>query len=99
MLRMMIAAAVVFVPSAATASAIRLSEDGSTARISYRDLNLGSATGRSKMTVRIRRAADLVCLDRFDVDPFLTGPRRADCYRVAVKNGVEQMNAIAGQAD
>jgi len=98
MLRMMIAAAALLVPSAASASKISLSEDGSKATISYRDLNLGSPAGRSKMTVRIHRAAEFVCFDPFNYDPVAPAPVRTECYRAAVRSGVDQMNAIAGHA-
>ena len=98
MLRMMIAAAALLVPATASASTISLSEDGSKATISYRDLNLGSPSGRTTMTVRIHRAAELICFDPFNYDPVTPAPVRAECYRVAVRSGVQQMNAIAGHA-
>lgn len=98
MKRMMIAAAAVLLPTAASAtSSIALSRDGSTATVSYDDLDLGSPQGRSELSARIRRAADMICFESA-MDPLIIVPERAECHRAAVRNGVVQMNAIAGKA-
>ena len=55
------------------------------------------------------RAADALRAVRFEVDytdqplcsaidPLIILPERAECHRAAVRNGVVQMNAIAGKA-
>lgn len=95
MLRMMIAAAAVLSPTTASdSSTITLSDDGYKARISYQDLHLGSPTDRIRMTGRIRRAASLLCLGPYNPDPLIQPSVRAECFRVAVQSGVDQMNAI-----
>jgi UrcA family protein len=96
MLRMMIFGAAALLPTGASAtSSIAISDDGHEARISYGDLNLGSPAGRSTLTGRIQRAAGLLCLDAYSTDPLEVSPTRAECYRIAVTSGVDQMNAIA----
>ena len=96
MLRMMILVAAVLLPTAASAtSSITVSDDGATARISYRDLNLGSPADRSMLAGRIQRAAGLLCFEPYNLDQLADYPTRADCYRIAVASGVAQMNAIA----
>lgn len=96
MLRMMILGAAVLLPTAAFAnSSITVSDDGLTARISYRDLNLGSPADRSTLAGRIQRAAALLCFEPYSADPLTNYPTRAECYRIAVATGVAQMNAIA----
>ena len=96
MLRMMILGAAVLLPTAASAtSSITVSDDGLTARVSYRDLNLGSPADRSMLTGRIQRAAGLLCFEPDNVDPLTNYLTRAECYRIAVANGVAQMNTIA----
>jgi UrcA family protein len=98
MLRMIIAAAVVLVPSAASAtSTITLSKDGTTASVSYRDLNLASRTDRAELTGRIRRAADQLCLEDFNSTPLTAAPERAECFRNAVASGVGRMEEIASR--
>lgn len=98
MLRMMIAAAAVLVPTAASAnSTIRLSDDGLSASIYYRDLDLSSRAGRTELTGRIRRAADAICLEGFNVAPLGSAPSREQCFRSAVASGVGQMEAIAAR--
>ena len=96
MLRMMIFAAAVLLPTASSATpSITVSDDGLTARISYRDLNLGSPADRSRLSGRIQRAAALLCLEPNSGDPLSMFTTRAECYRVAIANGVTQMNTIA----
>ena len=66
MLRMMIVGAAVLLPAAAFATpSITVADDGLTARISYRDLNLGSPGDRSMPAARNLRAASLL---RFEPD-------------------------------
>ena len=97
MLRMMIVGAAVLLPAAAFATpSITVSDDGLTARISYRDLNLGSPGDRSMLAGRIQRAASLLCFEPDNLERAIY-PARAECYRIAVANGVAQMNAIAAR--
>ena len=64
MKRMILAAALGMLSTVASAStSIQLSEDGVHASVSYSDLNLHSAVDRSKMTGRIRMAAEMLCFD------------------------------------
>ena len=96
MLRMMILGAAVLLPTASFATPpITVSDDGLTARTSYRDLDLGSPADRSRLTGRIQRAAGLLCLEPNSGDPLSMFTTHAECYRVAIANGVAQMNAIA----
>ena len=96
MLRMMIAVAAVLVPTAASAtSTITFSNDGLSASIYYRDLDLSSRAGRAELTGRIRRAADTLCLEDYNVVPLGSDPSREQCFRSAVASGVGQMEAIA----
>ena len=98
MLRMMIAAAVALVPTVASAtSTITVSKDGSTASISYQDLNLASRADRAELTDRIRRAADQLCLEDFNTSPLTAVPERTECFRNAVASGVGQMEEIAAR--
>lgn len=99
MLRMMIAAAALLTSAAASAtSSITVSDDRSRASINYSDLNLGSRVDRTRLTSRIQRAAGLLCLDPYNIDPVIVPPTRAECYRVAVESGIEQMEEIAAHA-
>ena len=98
MLRMMVlGAAVLLSTSASATTSITVSEDRLTARISYRDLDLGSPADRSMLAGRIQRAAGLLCFEPDAVDPLANYPTRAECYRIAVASGVAQMNAIAAR--
>ena len=76
--------------SAANANAIRLV--GGTAYITFGDLDLNSHSGRSHLAGRIRTAARRICAED-STDVLLTGAS-AECYRVAMSSGVEQMEAI-----
>jgi UrcA family protein len=83
-------AAIMSTAASANVSAIRI--DGESAYVGYGDLDLGSHTGRSQLTGRIHVAASRLCAElRPGVTPLTT---TTQCYRVAVQNGVEQMNAI-----
>lgn len=98
MLRMMIAAAAVLVSTAASAtSAITFSNDGLSASIYYRDLDLSSRAGRAELTGRIRRAADALCLEDYNVVPLGSDPSREECFRSAVASGLGQMEEVAAR--
>ena len=96
MLRMMIVGAAVLLPAAAFATpSITVADDGLTARISYRDLNPGSPGDRSMPAARNLRAASLLRFEPDNLEGAGSLSARAECYRIAVANGVAQMNAIA----
>jgi UrcA family protein len=61
----------------------------------YGDLDLKSEVGRRRLIRRIRFAADTVCTDRSELVPF--NPARDECYRAAVADAIDQMNAIVGR--
>ena len=81
--------------TAASATPTIRMEGVSTAYVSYRDLDLRSDQGRSRMAHRIRTAAELVCPDSSPLLPFLDS--RSECYRAAIASGVSQMNAVASR--
>src|SRR5690242_4433602 len=67
-----------------------------TARVSFADLNLGSAEGRAVLEHRIRATAEDLCVIEGDraLDSRLGG--RA-CYKAAVADGLRQMDEVIGQ--
>ena len=96
MKRFMFAAAVgLTVTTAASATPTIRFEGVSRAYVSYRDLNLRSDEGRSQLVRRIRHAADVVCVDRSDLMPFVDS--HGQCTRAAIASGVSQMAEIAGR--
>ena len=98
MKRVILAAAAAMLASSASASTpISLSDDGTIARVKYSDLDLHSSTDRSKLTGRIRTAAEMLCLDANNVNPLAVSPPSDECYRAAVASGVAQMNEIAAR--
>lgn len=87
-------AAMLATSASADQSSVIIVDGAPTARVSYADLNLQSNAGRLRMTHRIRSAAERMC-----VNPFyrvsITEPERNDCYRVALADGMTQLEAIA----
>lgn len=83
--------------SSTAASATRhiLIDGHDRAFVTYHDLDLQSQSGRSSLTKRIRRAADMVCTDNSNLMPFSDLSGR--CYREAVQSGISQMDQIASR--
>jgi UrcA family protein len=71
-------------------------EGPSTAHVRYSDLDVHSPDGRSRLTTRIRSAAQMICVDG-STDPLFINPGRVECYRVAVASGLSQMDLIANR--
>lgn len=95
MLRLMIAAACVLTPAAASARpSVVLTESGYSAFVNYSDLNLGSPAGQAALKHRIQRAAGMICFDPADSYAFGYSPMSGECYRVAMASGIGQMEAI-----
>jgi UrcA family protein len=94
MFRIMLAAAAMVIPAAASATPSTVYLQDNSAHVPYGDLNLRSDGGRQRLVGRIQRAARLLC-DAPDADPFAPQPTQKQCLRVAVADGVAQMNAIA----
>jgi UrcA family protein len=95
MTRFTIALAATMLASAASAhSSDVIISSGSAVHVSYGGLNLHSRQGRDQLAGRIRGAAAALCNDP-NIDPLDVRLKRMDCYRVAVADGVSQMNAIA----
>jgi UrcA family protein len=93
MTRFILAAAAGFMISTAASATptVRL-EGATTAYVSYRDLDLRSDQGRSRLVHRIRVAADMVCPDSNDLTAY--SDSKGQCYRAAIASGVSQMNEI-----
>jgi UrcA family protein len=96
---MMIFAASVTLASAAQANVADIVVQGEpVARVvNFSDLDIGSAAGRTKLSGRIRSAAEFVCEDA-NIDPLDVRLARKQCYRTAVSNGEARADAIAGRA-
>ena len=69
---------------------------GSGAHVSYADLDLHSSSGRAQLTGRIHAAAASLCNDP-NIDPLDVRLKRTHCYRVAVADGISQMNHLANR--
>jgi UrcA family protein len=67
---------------------------GTGIHVGYTDLNLRSPAGRARLVGRIRVAAVSLCSDP-NIDPLDVRLKRMECYRVAVADGVSQMDNIA----
>ncbi len=63
------------------------------ARISYADINLGSAEGIAALKNRVRSAASDICLEpaREDLDVNMA---RKMCYRTAIRDGFSQVDQL-----
>jgi UrcA family protein len=95
MLRLMIAAACVMAPAAASArGSVVLIESGYSALVNYSDLNLGSRAGQAALKHRIQKAAGMICFDPADSYTFGYSPTNGECYRVAMASGTGQMEAL-----
>ena len=68
--------------------------NGTGVHVGYGDLNLHSRAGRAQLLGRIRVAASSLCSDP-NIDPLDVRLKRMECYRVAVADGVSQMDNIA----
>jgi len=69
---------------------------GTTAHIGYTDIDLHSVRGQHQLGGRIRRAAEMICVDgASNLVPF-SSPS-AQCYRAAVADGVSQMRALGSR--
>ena len=95
MFRMIIAAAALAFATAASAnSSTVIVEASPSIHVSYADLDLHSAAGRTRLAGRIESAANSLCAEN-NVEPLDVKFQRFDCYRIAVASGIRQMNAIA----
>ena len=91
---LILTAAALFATTANANQRIIVVDGVPTAHISYADLNLHSAAGRSHMAHRIRLAAEEICVGTF-VETSILEPQHNDCYVAAVASGMSQLNAIA----
>lgn len=92
MLSMIIAAAALGAAASASATpAVYMT--GDSAHVRYGDLNLQSGSGRQRLAVRIHHAAELLC-DAPHPARLLAQPQ-AQCFRMALADGVAQMNVIS----
>ena len=100
MTRTLIASAFLMFASAASATSpiVITAGDPPQARVSYKDVDVRSATGRLTVEHRIHRAAETLCIDG-QVDPALLQPmkRFTECYNVAVASGLSQLDEIASR--
>lgn len=68
-----------------------------TARVSYADINLASASGVATLQNRVRGAASSICLAPVRED-IATSTARIHCFRTAVKDGYSQIDdLVAGK--
>jgi UrcA family protein len=93
MFRLIIAATAIGLSAAAAASTSNVYVERGTAHVRYGDLNLQSHGDRQRLVGRIHRGAQMLC-DAPDADPMQLSPAGA-CYRVAIADGVAQMNGLA----
>jgi UrcA family protein len=93
---MMILAASIGLASAAHANVGDIVVQGEpVARVvNFSDLDIGSASGRTKLSGRIRSAAEFVC-EEANIDPLDVRLARQRCYRVAVANGEAKADVMA----
>jgi UrcA family protein len=90
------AAAATFATAAAANTNAIIIVGGTTARIGYNDIDLHSVRGQHQLGGRIRRAAEMICVDgASNLVPF-SSPS-AQCYRAAVADGVSQMRALGSR--
>lgn len=90
-----ILAAAASVGTAAAASTRDIvASDAASAHVSYSDLDLKSAAGQRALTDRIRSAAKALCVEN-NVEPLSTKMDELHCYRVALRNGMSEMNRVS----
>lgn len=65
-----------------------------TARVSYADLNLASASGVQRLRNRVRSAASDLCLEPVRED-LAVSIARITCYRTAINDGFSQIDRLA----
>ena len=61
--------------------------------VHYGDLNMQSDAGRSTLTHRVQVAANYLCYEP-EVEPLGTFIERKECYRAAIADGANQMEAL-----
>lgn len=66
------------------------------ARVSYADINLASASGVQTLQNRVRGAASDICLEPIFEDLSMS-TARAHCYRTAVKDGFSQIDQLVSE--
>ena len=66
------------------------------AHVAYADLDLHSSAGQAQLTGRIRAAAASLCNDP-NIEPLNVHLKRLECFRVAVADGVSQMDHLANR--
>ena len=94
MFRMTIAtAALAFATAASANNSAVIVEASPSVRVSYADLDLHSAAGRTRLAGRIESAANSLCAEN-NVEPLDVKLQQFDCYRIAVTSGFRQMGAI-----
>jgi UrcA family protein len=69
---------------------------GSTASISFADLDIHSPAGRDTLKRRIRSAASDLCLEN-NIDPLEIHLKRLECYQVAIASGNSQLDALTAK--
>lgn len=89
-------AALAFATAASASSSALIVEASPSIRVGYADLDLHSASGRTRLAGRIGSAANSLCVEN-NVEPLDVKLRQLDCYQVAVASGIRQMNAIAAR--
>ena len=63
-----------------------------TVRVSYADLNLHSDAGRQALKLRVRRAADSLCIEDVNTD-LVQWTIEHDCFRKAIAGAQPQIDA------
>lgn len=100
MIRTLLASAFLMISSAASAGSgiVVTSFSPPTARVSTGDVDLGSATGRTMVERRIKRAARQVCEDaeaeRSNLQP---SDEAKNCFRMAMTSGLIQLEDLASR--
>lgn len=67
-----------------------------TAKVSYADINLASASGVATLQKRVRGAASDICLEPVRED-LAVSTARTMCYRAAVKDGFSQIDQLVSE--
>jgi UrcA family protein len=90
----MMTAAAMLATSAVSGSSGFLAQSGPAIHVGYGDLDLNSDAGRNRLAGRIQFAAQQLC-GQPAIESLDMKAKRAECYRIAVASGAEQMEAIA----
>jgi UrcA family protein len=90
----MMAVAAMLATSAVSGSPNLVAQSGPAIHVGYGDLDLSSAPGRARLVGRIQFAAERLC-GQPAIESLDMRAKRAECFRIAVASGTEQMEAIA----